>query len=431
MKFILRSILVFLLTLEASLVLRKYKPKIVVVTGSVGKTSTKDAVYTALQLRYRVRKSDKSFNSDFGVPLTILGCPNGWYSPRQWITNLLEGLALIFLSQPNYPEWLVLEVGADKPGDVRSILRYVKPTIVVLTRLPDVPVHVEFYKSPKDVIEEEGMPVHHLTGEGILVTNADDANISPFIESTRAKVLTVGVHHAADVVFSNELTVEEKGKPAGIAFTITHQGAAVPFAVSGVLGRQHVYPIALAVAVGLSQGINLVDLSDSFQKHQTPPGRMRILPGIKGTTLIDDTYNASPVAVEEALRALREISVSGRRIGVLGDMLELGTYSKEMHEKIGKLAGGFLDVLATVGVRSRGTASAALGEGMSEKFILQYEDSTKAGRELQDMIEEGDVLLIKGSQSMRMERITKELMAEPERAEALLCRQEEIWLSKK
>ncbi len=429
MRNLLKRIIVFIITLEARFVLKKYKPKIIMVTGSVGKTSTKDALYTALQKSFHVRKSEKSYNSDIGVPLTILGRPNAWYSAREWITTMSEGLALIFLPH-KYPEWLIIEVGADKPGDIRSILSYVKPTVVVVTRLPDVPVHVEFYRSPKDVMEEESMPAQLLDENGLLVINADDANMQHLKETTRATVLTVGMHHAADVVFSKELTIEERGMPHGVAFHLTYKGNDVPFVLHGAIGRQHVYALALASAVALHCGVNLVDLSEVFAHHETPPGRMRVLPAIKGATIIDDTYNASPIAVEEALNALRELSVSGKRIALLGDMLELGSYSKEMHEKIGVLSASVLDVLGIVGVRSQSVASTALGEGMSEAVVFQYEDSRKAGKDFEMRIEEGDVILIKGSQSIRMERAVKELMAQPERAEELLCRQDEIWLDK-
>lgn len=430
MKTIVRNILVFLLTLEARLVLRKYQPKIIIVTGSVGKTSTKDALYTALKNYLHIRKSEKSYNSDIGVPLTILGCPNPWSSPRAWIRNLLEGLALILLPH-RYPAWLILEVGADKPGDIRGILRYARPDVVVVTRFPDVPVHVEFYRSPKELIEEESLPALLLREDGLLVINADDANMLPLKEGTRAKVLTVGMHHASDVVFSNELVIERERRADGVAFHLTYKGSSAPFAILGALGRQHVYPVALASAVALFEGVNLVDLSDAFSTHQAPPGRMRILKGIKGSTIIDDSYNASPVAVEEALITLRQLPVSGKRIALLGDMLELGTYSKAQHEEVGKLAGSFLDVLGTVGVRAQGIANAALGEGISESKVFQYEDSRYAGKEFEQFVDEGDVILIKGSQSIRMERAVKELMAEPERAESLLCRQDEAWLAKK
>src|SRR3989338_6438454 len=146
----IRFCVVLLLTAQARAVLRKYHPHIIAVTGSVGKTSTKDAIYTVLSSKFFVRKSEKSFNSDVGVPLTILGCKNAWNNPFLWAKNLLEGFALLILKN-HYPKWLVLEVGADRPGDIRKLARWLKPDVVVITALPDVPVHVEFFDSPEDV----------------------------------------------------------------------------------------------------------------------------------------------------------------------------------------------------------------------------------------------------------------------------------------
>src|SRR3989338_11173054 len=126
MKNFFKKIVVWILVTEARLVLRKYKPKIVAVTGSVGKTSTKDAIYTILSSVTFVRKSEKSFNTEIGLPLTILGCPNAWSNPFAWLGNFIEGMKLIVL--PNhYPRTLILEVGADRPGDIKNIVRWMKP----------------------------------------------------------------------------------------------------------------------------------------------------------------------------------------------------------------------------------------------------------------------------------------------------------------
>src|SRR3989344_3802688 len=129
MKLFLKQILISILKLEAKLVLKKYKPKIVAITGSVGKTSTKDAVYAALSKFYFVRKSEKSFNSEIGLPLTILGVPNGWSNIFLWIKNIIHGLELI-LTREDYPEWLVLEIGADKPGDIKSVAKWLYADVV-------------------------------------------------------------------------------------------------------------------------------------------------------------------------------------------------------------------------------------------------------------------------------------------------------------
>ena len=144
MKTFFKKAVVFIITLEARAVLRKYKPKIVAVTGSVGKTSAKDAIYEVLSEGARVRKSEKSFNSEIGLPLTILGIPNAWSNPFRWLQNIIDGL-FVLLFTVQYPQWLVLEVGADRPGDIRSLAKWLRVDIAVITRLPEVPVHVEFY----------------------------------------------------------------------------------------------------------------------------------------------------------------------------------------------------------------------------------------------------------------------------------------------
>src|SRR3989344_8546934 len=144
MKQTFKKIITSIIIWEAKMVLRKYRPHIVAVTGNVGKTSAKDALYAALRRAYYVRKSEKSYNSsDIGVALSILGVPNAWMNPIGWAQNILEGLRLIFLKN-HYPKWLILEVGADRPGEIASVASWLRPDIVVITKIGDVPVHVEF-----------------------------------------------------------------------------------------------------------------------------------------------------------------------------------------------------------------------------------------------------------------------------------------------
>ena len=145
--------------------------------------------------------------------------------------------------------------------------------------------------------------------------------------------------------------------------------------------------------------------------------------------IIDDTYNSSPIALESALVTLSELRGFSRKVAVLGDMLELGRHSVSAHEAAGNQAAKTADILITVGIRARGIAEAALNSGMSEKNILQYEDSVTAGRELQNLIQPGDVILIKGSQGICMERAVADIMAQPELAEEQLVRQSAVWQS--
>ena len=153
-KSILKKIIAYILKLESRLVLWKYKPKVIAITGSVGKTSTKDAVYAVISKFSYVRKSEKSYNSEIGLPLTILGCPNGWSNPYTWTKNILVGLWLIIW--PNkYPEWLVLEVGVGKPGDMKRTASWLKTDAVIMTAIGETPVHIEFFDSRKHLIEEK------------------------------------------------------------------------------------------------------------------------------------------------------------------------------------------------------------------------------------------------------------------------------------
>ena len=150
MKSTFKKIVSLIIRFEAILIIKKYKPKIISVTGSVGKTSTKDAIFAVMSSTFSVRKSEKSFNSDIGIPLTILGCPNAWFNPIKWLGNILRGLEIIIFNS-NYPKWLILEVGADRPGDIKSVSKWLKSDIVVLTAFAKVPVHIEFFKDREAV----------------------------------------------------------------------------------------------------------------------------------------------------------------------------------------------------------------------------------------------------------------------------------------
>ncbi|MBI2476119.1 MAG: UDP-N-acetylmuramoyl-tripeptide--D-alanyl-D-alanine ligase [Candidatus Taylorbacteria bacterium] len=442
LKQFLKSLIITVLTLEARLMLARYKPKIVAVTGTVGKTSTKDALHGVLVGHFRVRKSEKSFNSHMGIPLTILGLPSAYGNPFLWARNILFGLGAIFFSN-NYPDWLVMEVGAGEPGDIKRFGNLLHPDAVVVTRLSDVPVHVEFFKSPKEVIKEKSFLVQSLKDDGTLFLNSDDSEVMALRDSKRqCKLAIFGIEEPADFQASNlEITYEKNrygATPAGITFKVNRHGNAVPISLRGALGRQHVYPALAALAFGESLGLNIVDMADSIARYTAPPGRMRIISGVKHTTIIDDSYNSSPVAVAEALRTLGEIKTDGgpdaksqgKKIAVLGDMLELGKYSAKAHEKAGEEAAAAAGLLVTVGLRARDIAMGALDNGLDEKNIFQFEDATEAGKFVEEIMRERDIVLVKGSQGMRLEKIVEEIMAYPKDKEKLLVRQGPEWLKR-
>ncbi|MCH7529783.1 hypothetical protein IIB50_01565, partial [Patescibacteria group bacterium] len=413
MKQILKHIIVFILEIESRLVLKKYKPKIIAITGSVGKTSAKDAIYSVLSDSFFVRKSDKSFNSEIGIPLTILGCPNAWSSLLLWTKNIFEGFVLIVLKN-HYPKWLILEVGADRPGDIKNITRWLKPDIVVVTRIPDVPVHVEFFASPADVLKEKNYLVKALKKDGILILNHDDENVMS-LKQDLEHLITFGFKEGSNMQAANDNVYYQAGVPVGIRFRVDYKGNSVPIEINGVVGRQHIDSALAALSVGSSQNLNIVAMGQSLSHHNTPLGRMKLIEGINKSTIIDDSYNSSPIAAEEALNALHRMNTEGRKIAVLGDMLELGSYTAEEHNKVGKQAAGVADILMTVGVRSQLIGESAQENGMKKKHIHILNDSYTAGGKLKNIISAGDLVLIKGSQSVRMERIVEEIMEHPEK----------------
>lgn len=417
------------------MVLRKYKPNVIAVTGSVGKTSTKDAIFAALQKTEHVRKSQKSFNSEVGIPLTILGAQNAWSNPFRWLLTIIDGLFLIIFTAA-YPKWLVLEVGADRPGDIRSLSGWLHTQVVVITRLPDVPVHVEYFDSPEAVIEEKASLINTLVPGGTLVLSGDDARTRalerrlPEVEG--AKLLTFGFGDECDVRGEGIEALRDtpEGWPVGMSATIVAGDDRAKLNIRGVLGKHSFLPTLGAAAVAVALGKSLGQAVDGLRAYDPPPGRMRLIPGIKDTLIIDDTYNSSPAAVAAALEALNLCTSdvhTGRKIAVLGDMLELGRASVGEHKKLGALCAKHCQLLLTVGFRAHDVAEGALDNGMADADILQFEDSSKAGAELQNLVKEGDVVLCKGSQGMRMERIVKELMADPTKAPELLVRQDAEW----
>jgi UDP-N-acetylmuramoyl-tripeptide--D-alanyl-D-alanine ligase len=428
MRKIFKKIVIFILKQESKLVLWRFKPKVIAVTGSVGKTSTKNAIFSALSDSLHIRKNQKSFNSEIGVPLTILGLDNGYRSFFKWLENVFLGLLVPF--KKDYPQWLVLETGVDRPNDMEYLINWIKIDIAVFTTFPSVPVHVEYFGSPKEVIEEKKKLLKGVKKDGFVILNADDPEVLSIKSEAKRKVITFGIENEADIRVSNEeFLYDEEQKPKGINFRIDYQNNSVPIKVEGVLGRQHVYPVLAAMACGISQDITTIEMSDSLQNLKPAPGRMRILEGINNTTVIDDSYNASPIAVQEALKSLSKIENKGVKIAVLGDMSEIGRYTANEHKIIGSMVADLeIDYLLTFGKRAEFIYEEALISGMSEEKVFKFSEFGELSKKLKELTKEGSVVLIKGSQVMRTEKIVKQVMKEPEKARELLVRQDDFWL---
>lgn len=425
MKEIFKKIIVFIITLEARLVVKKYKPKIVAITGSVGKTSVKEAVAVVLSIKYKTRKSARSYNSEIGVPLAILNCENGWYNPFAWLYNILRGVGLLILKK-EYPEWLVLEFGVERPGDMEKLISWLNPHIAVVTALSDIPAHVEFFASPQNLAKEKTKLLKNLGIDDFAILNFDDATVYEMKEKTKAKIITYGFGSTADFTVSSYHLIEK-----GLMFNADSENSSVPVRLFNVFGKHHVYTALAALAVGKAAEVNIVEAATALLNYESPPGRLKLLEGVKNTFILDDTYNSSPMALRVALEALRD-NPAQRKIVVLGDMLELGKYTIEAHKS---MADFILDsgaaIVFTIGPRARFIAESLREKNFPAQNIFEFSTSDEAKKPIEENIKEGDLILVKGSQAMRMERIVEEIMAHPEDKEKLLVRQEKEWLNKK
>lgn len=431
MKTTLKKIIAYILKIEAKLVIWKYKPKVVAITGSVGKTSTKDAVYAVLALHAHVRKSDKSYNSEIGLPLTILGCRNGWNNPYIWLQNILKGLWL-FIWPHKYPKWLVLEVGVGKPSDMRETAMWLKTDAVIITAIGETPVHIEFFSSRKHLIEEKAGLIKTLKKDGLLILNRDDETVFEMKNKSKNITITYGFTEGVDLLGSGESIFYDNNQiPKGIIFRVDTGGVSLPVIIEGAFGRNHVYASLAALAFVSGLKFNILEAINALKNYDISPGRMRLVEGINNSLIIDDTYNSSPIACISALRTLGETKTpgktTGKKIAILGDMLELGRHTKEAHEEIGKVSKENVDLLIVVGPRAESIKEGALRAGMNAKKIFQFLTSEDAGEYTKTLVEKNDFILVKGSQGMRMEKTVLALMAHPENKEKLLVRQEKEW----
>lgn len=437
---IFKKIIIWALMLESRLILRKYKPFIIAVTGSVGKTSTKDAIYDVLKDRKIcderhicfVRKSDKSFNSEIGLPLTVIGVPNAWRSASGWLDNISAGWRLIWRRR-EYPDCLILELGADHPGDIRKVAKWLRPDVAVITRVSRTPVHVEFFSSPEEVFEEKASLATAVKPGGTVILFGDDDRVLSIRDRVKDKgvsVVSFGLSETADVRAVNFNTVYEGSAPTGLSFDLSMDGISLPVLVKGIIGQSFAYTLLAAAAVGRVCGVEQSSIARALSGYIAPKGRMNVIPGINNSTIIDDTYNSSPDAARAALAALQAINTTGSKIAVLGDMMELGKYTADEHRDIGREAAKVAGIILAVGPRSHQTAEEAMKHGLSADSVRTFDSATEAAEYLKGVVKQGDLILVKGSQSIRMERVTKALMASPERAGELLCRQEQEWLEK-
>jgi UDP-N-acetylmuramyl pentapeptide synthase len=414
---------------------RKVQPITIAVTGSYGKTSTVQAAaetFRGLYGKHAVRAPEKSFNNEIGIPLSILGEHSPGRSVFGWIGLIARSYRI---DAKNAPRFLFLELGADKPGDIELWSQLLFPDYAIITGVS--PVHAEFYPSV-DAIRAEKQKLAQAAVQGI-VWNADDAQVARMEFPNEVTKLSYGVRGdiAAEdirILPSQEESFESGEVFAETVFDLADRGKAEgTYALKNHLGYA---PVMTALA-----SIALVRLIDETKVHAAAeyitkslkhvPGRLRPLAGIKGSLIIDDSYNAAPAALMNGLNLLSILEPGeewDRRIAALGSMAELGDHHEEAHFTAGKKVAEVADVFIAVGEGMKIATGAAKQYGMHADQIHHFNDSVEAGRFLDRLLQQGDVVYVKGSQSARMEKLVKDVMANPLQAKHLLVRQEEKWL---
>ena len=355
---------------------RKLDLRVIGITGSVGKSTTKEVVTEVLSTRYRTLKNPGNLNNEIGLPLTILRLGPGY-------------------------QRAVLEMGFYIPGEIQFLCDIALPQIGVVTNVGTV--HVERAGSQEAIAQGKSELVQALPEEGVAVLNFDDPWVRKMEEKTKASIVFYGLSSEADLWADN---IEGLGLE-GIRFRLHYQNETLHARVP-MIGRHSVHTALRAAAVGIVDGLTWQEIFEGLQQGYAQLRLVAVRSG-SGALILDDTYNASPESMLAALNLLDEMD--GRKIAVLGDMLELGPYERQGHEMVGLRAAQVAKVLLTLGKRGHMIAAAARRAGMKPAHILEFDESEPIVDWLNKNLSAKDTVLIKGSHGLRMDRITASLEA--------------------
>lgn len=384
---------------------------IVGVTGSTGKTSTKEALGLVAKHIWHGEAvvSPGNLNNEIGLPLTILdyqNLPTIWQYPILLVSAILRS----FFLKP--AKCYVLEYAIDSPGDMKYLTGIAKPNWSVLTNITSV--HLENFNNQKDLIDEKLILMESMPAGSNLVVNGEDEILSKRIKkNNKYSVYSFGKNNQYDVVVSST-----KISTSATTFNFHMEGIRKEFKICA-LGAHYVASVVPAIVFGIKNNLSVDTVQRVIGEFRVLPGRGNIIAGINNSSIINDTYNANPLSVEAALNLIKQIPATSK-IAVLGDMLELGQESKRAHYEVLKHASHVADKVITVGLRMHEAG------GGNINFSSPYD----AARYLKEDIDRGSLILIKGSQSMRMELVVKAIMANPEIAVNVLPRQSKAWLKR-
>jgi UDP-N-acetylmuramoyl-tripeptide--D-alanyl-D-alanine ligase len=357
---------------------RKLDLRVIGITGSVGKSTTKEMVAEVLSQRYHTLKSPGNLNNEIGLPLSILKLSSGY-------------------------QRAVLEMGFYVPGEIAFLCDIAQPQVGVVTNIGTV--HAERAGSQENIFLGKSELVQSLSEDGVAILNFDDPWVRKMEEKTHAQVFFYGLSSEADLWADN---VEGQGLE-GIRFRLHYQRETLHVRVP-LIGRHSVHTALRAAAVGLVEGLTWQEIFDGLNQGHTQL-RLVAVRSKTGALILDDTYNASPESMLAALNLLDELD--GHKIAVLGDMLELGQYERQGHEMVGLRTAQVADTLLTLGTRGHMIAEAARRSGMRKTSIFEFEELEQIVNWLDENLSKNDSVLIKGSHGLRMDRIVNALEVRP------------------
>jgi len=346
--------------------------RVIAITGSVGKSTTKELVAEVLSQKYVTFKNPGNYNNEIGLPLTIINLSKGY-------------------------QRVVLEMGFYVPGEIKFLCDIALPDVGIVTNVGTV--HAERAGSQAEIAKGKAELVAVLPDapSGIAILNYDDSLVRAMQKKTKAKVITYGLNpHAdlwADHIKSHALE--------GIEFRFHYKGMEKKVSTP-LLGKHSVMTALRAIGTGLAEGMNVDEISSGLLQANSNL-RMKASRMKSGTLILDDTYNATPESTMAALDLLAELE--GKKIGILGDMLELGKYELAGHQMVGKHAASILDSLISVGVRGKIISDMAIAEGLPSDQVTWVGDTQQAIAAVRPLLKRNSIILIKGSHGMRMDKI--------------------------
>jgi len=409
----------------AKKILRKYKPRIIGITGSVGKSTTKEMIFTVLEKKFHTRKSEKNYNNEVGIPLTIIGVTGEKKNILQWVGVFIQAIRVSFFSN-NYPDVLVLELAADQIGDIKYFCDFIPIEVGVLTNVGIS--HLENFKTKENIFKEKSYLLKQ--ANKFVIYNKDNIDVEKIQKIITVDNKSYGLNNQADFNITEVgYNYNKQNVLKGTIFKVIHGGKSISGKLNNLMGRPYLYGVLAAVTVADYFDIDLKEAIASLENRTVMPGHMALIKGIKNTSIIDDTYNSAPASVKEALGVTSEIEAS-RKIIVLGDMLELGKREASSHKLVGKKVADIKNsIFVAVGDKMKIAVDRFKKKvSNNQSRVYWFENSIEAGRFVQNLIKTGDLILVKGSQGMRMEKIVLEIMAEPNRKKELIVRQDKDWI---